>query len=365
MRLTVAPTAAVVLAGTMAASSVIAPWPALRNGVARLVGDPRVYAVSAGYEEWAQRTLWLGLFLVVATFVLPVNRWLAGAVALLGCHVFLRSTASIGHPGYAWVALVALGLACLAMAPEAHGFATRMLVGIAVVQAAYILLQWGGTDLLLGPAQRALVGGRPGGTLGNAGPVGALLALAAPFAPWWALALIVPATIATFSLGPCLALVVGLALRFRSRIPVQIGAAVLALLLLHRGFDSLKLRAQTVYAGALDLIGSASLFGFGLRGWRERMPASVVKDGTYPTAWYTAHNDPFQWTYDTGALGLVLLVGFVWSTRRAVLSPSYGAAYAALMIVSLLGSPFHAVTPGLAGALILGLVSTTTTQTGA
>lgn len=383
--MTVARLVALLFVGTAVASAFIAPWPTVRNGWAWLTGDPTVYALGHGYEEWSQRVLWLGLFAILAAIVGTVNLWLGATALLVGIHGALFDA---GGPSSVWIALVLVGVVCLARAPQTHRLIVRVLVGFALVQAAYVIGQWWGIDPLRGSAQAFAAKGQAVGTLGNRTQTGVLLAILAPLLPWpsftskaWGgvardalrlagVALVVAAVLVSHSMGACLALGAAFAWKVRRSLigtltPLCGAIVVLWWLASTRGLDTLWLRLRAYWLGLEDWLTGAPVAGHGLGAWAQRLPAASVTDGS-GGVWNPAHSDLLQWAYELGVPGAVLLLGFVAAQRRMILRPCVGAALVALLLVSAVEFPFRAVTTALTGATLLGIgLSSSSPSTGA
>lgn len=355
--MTVARLSTFALIGTAAAVPLVAPWPLVRAVWAKLAGDPNVYAVGVSHEEWQQRVLWLGMFAILALVVGARSLPLGAVVMLLGVNVALRATPMIS---YFEIALVILAAVMLSTEPAAHPHALAVVGAAGIIQALYIIAQRFGYDPLIGPSQQAVLGFTATGTLGNRDISSGMLALAAPLVPWWALAVIIPALALTKCAGALLAVVVGLALRFKSWTIFYAGVAIGAVALTLKHPESLTLRWYSYLLGFDDWLRNAPVFGFGLGGWEQRKPGVLSAGATAQTMYpmVPAHNDPLQWCYETGLIGAALMTWAAWTHREAFRHPMAGPALATLAVVSFLEFPFHAVSTALAGAVVVGVAMT-------
>ena len=134
-----------------------------------------------------------------------------------------------------------------------------------------------------------------------------------------------------------------------------VGGAVVALILVGRvqtpgDLQTLWTRWATWILGLRDMWAHpwALLVGFGPAGWIGRIPQKQFT-GSDVELWLQAHNEPLQWFYEFGAIGLVILGGWLWTHRHV--QPIYAGSVAALCVMSLGLHVFH--WPTLAPPLIL------------
>jgi len=373
---TVAKLVSLIVGVTALASAVVAPWPTVRNGWAWLTGDPNTYAYVHGYEQWTQKMLWLGLFLVLAAVVGAVDRWLGAAVALVGLHASLYYLPS-GVPAVMF-ALLAFCVVCVARAPEAHGLIVRLLIVLLLMESLYVIGQGLGMDVLRGNAHLELFSTSPIGISGNRTKAAILIALtaallplrthSAPFTwrgfftitpPLAALGLACVALLLLRSLGACIALAAALAWRGRRSwiglAPVVAGVFAVMTLAATRSYETVSLRAHAYTLIAKAWWTEAFWLGHGLNSYPERLPARGINEVFAGGIWTPAHSDPLQWVYECGVPGLVIVTGFLAAHRRALVTNRYAPAALALLIVACVDFPFHAVTPSVVGACVLGM----------
>src|SRR5262249_44066448 len=154
-------------------------WPGL--------GLPR-YEPAMGVDAWQTQAFWLVAIGVIASLVMRHDLWLGAAVVMVGLNMFWGGARLDPTHSVMFAMGTLLLLAVRQMPTSAVPWVKRVLVGIAAFQAAYVLQQWAGYDLLWGP----LVGGhlnehlQPFGTLGSVNATMGILAIVTPLAPLWA-----------------------------------------------------------------------------------------------------------------------------------------------------------------------------------
>lgn len=324
-----------------------APWPLLVNGAARLTGDSSIYLPVVDLEMWAHHTLFLTLFLVAAALLWPTDRWLAGIVALAGVQTF------IAGPHVTTIYLL-LGVGALSfgrwMSETWRARAIRWLGISGVVQALMIIAQkWTGVPTV--------------GTFGVSGIAACYVAMTGLLLPGWLLPLAAAGVALTGSRAGIIAFLIGLGVRYVPRASV---AGVLALILLGTAAwaapPSLSSRAEVWRSGARDLVASwpRAVVGFGLGRWSQRRASTVLESGSgeHGTRMFTtAHSDAVQWLYETGALGVALLLGWCARWRICLMTGPTAAALAAVAVMALAWYPLHDLRTGILAALLVGVGS--------
>ena len=319
------------------------------------------YPAAIGVDFWGAHTLWLTIFAGAAAFVWPHDRWLAGAMILPGALVFWRA---YSDPVYVLVFVAgALAMILVRTMPERWRPRVRTLLAISgAFQALYVLQQFYlNYDLLWGP----LVGGtliprvQAIGTLGTVDAASAYIALTAPLVPLWALPIMIAAVVVSHSFGAMVALICGLIVHYRSRWFVWplAGAGIFSAIVLGiiKGEQSARPAIQRF--GLNAAFAEHPWIGWGLGGWKTHVPSLQVKVGLVPHGelWAEAHSDWVQWATETGALGVVILIGWMVAHRGIFLDRMWGGALVALGVNAGVFFPLRVVPIALVAILLLGL----------
>ena len=405
------------LAVLIAAAAVLMPlmpWMHWATGFgaqwAHRLGVPIVAQLTA-YVAWPELLFWL-------TGLGAVGVWLAAPRPLardpwLGAAIVLAAGARFFHGPLVdpeVVVLFVLGailFTVIRSAPaSARATACRALGAAGLLQASIVIQQARGVDLgqniLYSPTPLRMIG-----TFGNEGFAGGFIAFAGLLGAGWMLPVAAVAIWLTHSAAAMLAFGVGLAVRYQTRwalFGLGLLLVVLALTIADRmrtgTVNSANLRADVWLLAATDRCPGgplALLIGCGLGSWSRRIPdlqtstgvgfdvdparAPVNPFGNWtmpvdsphlsnlpvwkaPTPaesaaraccyWTTAHNDPLQWVYETGAAGLTALIGWFVAHRRMVMHAVAGGAVSALIVESLIWYPFHLYALALPALVILG-----------
>jgi hypothetical protein len=366
--------------------AVLAPlvtfWPMVAYRYPHL-GLP-AYHAAQGIDFWSSQAFWLVGLGVVAAMIGASDRYLGLAVAFAGLSIFWRGLRT--DPTHSvMLALGAVMLVALRRTPVTwHAPIKTMLACLGGFQLLYVLQQWAGYDLLWGP----LFGGKidptkvpvqPLGTLGTVDAAGAYLAITAPLMPWWALPVVAAAVWYGHSAGALGALVAGLSVKVGLRYGWRHPFAIAMYAVGAGGFYwLLKVKSATTIAARLEIwqfVGGAfisdrpdlttstarHLFGLGLGGWAQHVPAAQIQQRVVPynELWREAHSEPFQWVVETGLVGLVLLCLWLYAHRAMFLHPVWGGSIAALSVNSLTFFPLHVVQIALVALIIVGLATAT------
>lgn len=330
-----------------------------------------LYDPNTGMEGWAAHALWLGLFALLAHEIAQTNRWLGGIVLMVGLTVAWRGALQDLTTGLL-ILFAAWAITRLRHVSPAGQARASAWIGLAALgQAIFVLVQALGYNLadVLTTGMHYRPELRMGGALGPRGSIGNqdlaadLIAIGAPLLPVLCWPLAVAGIVVTKSLGGMAALIVGFAMRLPGRLRVSVlvgGVAVMSLLGTYRGFVSGRLRVEIWVAALIDWMQTNPIFGLGLGGWYQRVPkiqaaTRLGMDGPVSGFWTTAHNEVWQWIYETGLVGAVLLGGYLWSERRMVLHPRFGPAVASIAVVALVHFPAHIVATGMLTMIVLGL----------
>jgi hypothetical protein len=333
------------------------------------IGLPR-YDSAAGVDFWQNQAFWLVALGVIAAVVMAEDRWLGGAVLLAGLNIFWRG-AALDPTHSVMFALGALVLLTIRRSsPPALRWFRWSVVGLGAFQALYAVQQWLGYDLLWGP----LFGGtlnahlQPFGTLGSVNATMGVIAIATPLMPVWAMPAAALIVWQSHSLGAVLALLAGLMVLLWQRstlfakgvLLIRWPTLVITVLLVIASFVVLHKDTQTsrylIWQAALGYWvhqPGPVIFGYGLGGWQNHMPALHQASGALEY-WREAHNEYIQWLCETGVAGTAIFGGWVVRHWRMIQDPVWGASVAALAIDAMSWFPFHIVTMALLGLIVVG-----------
>ncbi len=331
------------------------------------------YEPVGGMYGWWDHAFYLAVFATIAAVVWREDRWLASAVVLSGVTFFLRGL--FLTPALIF-ALGALLVTIMRRVPApAHARIVTVVVGLGVFQMLYVAHQFLGYDVLWagmwGNPTAAVV--QPIGTLGTVDGAGAYLAITAPLMPLW----LIPAAIylvwAGHSLSALLAMAVGLGLKvvmthrartaaYLSWAVASLGAAAFASMLYLKGPTETVLARIVMWVFGLEWAAKTSpVIGWGLGGWADRIPAGQLHYGVMPSAefWVQAHNEYAQWAVETGVVGTILLLGWLWAHRRMFLDRTWGGSLAAVAVNAVGFFPLHVVPLALLSIICVGLATPT------
>lgn len=354
---------------------------------AHRLGIPIVTPLTA-FLAWPELLFWLtsvgalGVWLAAPRPMLR-DPWLGGALVLLALSRFVHGP--LVDPEV--VLLFVFGaflFAVVRSAPAtARATACRALGAAGLLQASIVIQQARGVDLgggiLYSASPLKMLG-----TFGNPGMAGGFIAMTALLGAAWMLPVAAVAIWLTHSMAALLAFGVGLAVRYRtSWLPVLVGSALIVAaatglagrIAAHpSGVTGATLRARIWALAATDPCPGKWLIGCGLGSWSRHIPvlqtaAHVGFDNEPGDArtccyWTTAHNDPLQWVYETGAAGCALLIGWLVAHRAMFAHAVAGGAVAALLVQSLTWFPFHTYALALPALVLLGCAAAPQTAGG-
>ncbi len=347
---------------------VLAPlvtWLPIVTAKVPTLGLPQ-YPPARGVDLWQLQAFWLVALLAVASLVLAEDRWLGAAVAVAGLTIFLRG-AALDPTASVLFALGALLLVGIRRLPVAwRALAKRAVLALAWLQCGYAILQAVDLDLIWGLGVMWLYGApfvsdpRMYGLLGSVNATAGYVAVVAPLMPAPLLLAAIVMVVWSHSLGAVLALLVGILVRIRAGLLVWGLGAIAALW-------SATVLVKTTQGARVTIWGfvashwpwASAILGTGLGGWAARVPALQIRERFAPTGelWAEAHNDWLQWAFETGLVGMVLLVGWLWTHRAMVRDPVWGGSIAALATQALTWHPFHIVSSALLGLVLIGLAT--------
>lgn len=292
--------------------------------------------------------------LAIAAWIASRDLWLGAAVAYVAVGAVLVGS----EAAMATAQGLVLGAGALTLLRDhpAPWWAPGALVASAVLEIAHAVGQRAGWDPLIDWPNHAPLAV---GTFGNARYLGAFVAVVAPLAPRWLLPVFAVGLVLSGSWLATLGALAGLAIRWRAAGPVlALGLPVLAVLAWMRGPEHFYTIGNRVEAWRLGLsaLGAAPkriIFGAGPAGWSGSVPALQHTSAT-AELFVQAHNEVLQWTYETGLVGTLLLIGWGWHARR-VMNPAYHGPLAALAVLSLGLHVFHWAPLAPPLVLVLGL----------
>lgn len=300
----------------------------------------------------------LGMLLLLAAWIGQDDRTLGGLVAW---HV-LALTWTLTPAAFETTELLALSAlaVCAVRRLPASLLASgrRVLVGMGLFQAAYVLLQRGGVDLFwqAGMVRGSFAGA---GTLSSSNLVGFYLAVVTPLAP----PLLVPVFLAGLVASKCLtglaAAVAGLCWVHRRwwRWLLPIGLTLCASLIAWKGtaWTSGLMERLDFWRFALErMFGWEWLIGRGPGAWMTEIPTAQVEAGLRgPELMLQAHSEWLQMLYETGVVSIGLAAACLWSWRAMFAGP-YGGACVAILIGSLTLYGFRMAVTGAVIVFVLG-----------
>ena len=338
------------------------------------------YNPAVGIDLYAMHAAWAAWFVVVACLV-KADRPLALAVLLIG-GVFVYRGGMIAPRHALMFAVGALLFHAVRRLPaRGRSVCHVAAAGLGVVQAGYMLLQVWGYDPLWFRFDGGVLGTvQPLGTLGTVDGAAAYVAMTTPLMTQWLMPLGVGAVLHAKSGGAMLALMVGLALRFRSRVPLlRLTLALSGLFYVAMYWASLNAHTLPFNKLAQSMFGrlaiwelglrtwasstSSPLTGWGLGGWDLVIPQVQQRYRLAPTLewWREAHNDLLQFVIEAGLLGAGLLGWWLWQ-HRAMWSGPWGPSVAALAVVTMTFFPFHVASTAFLGILLLGCATPSPTH---
>jgi len=277
--------------------------------------------------------------------------WLLAAVLWTAVRA-LRVDSELAWLTALWFTLGALGLVLLprVLTPRSARVLRWALVGYASLQLPVMLWQAGQ--------------GQPSsGLIGGPRFAGALIAVAAPLAPWW----IWPAFAGGlwFSQSYLAVVAAGVGMMV-AKVPValvrRLGLGILltgtALLI---GFSFVRPGPmwQTRLATwnlAWPTFWEHPWVGLGPGGWGTSLPIQQLQ-GSGLEIWIHAHSEPIEWVCETGLVGLLLLAGWLWACWPRFWASDMRGSLVALGVIAAWLHVFHyaALTPWFVLVVGLGL----------
>lgn len=322
-------------------------------------------STAIGMTAWQEHVLWAAFLAMLALAIGRVDPWLGLGVGYVAASVFVRG------PFVDLTSALAVGLGAFAVTQlrrvgRGRRAIQRALVGAALLQGAYMLVQKAGYNPIWewgvrAPAEPSLIG-----LLGNPVFASSWLAIVAPLASWWVGGLLLVPIVLSKSVTPLAAVMVGLAVRWRHRIPLwfTLGCGSLSVIaLLHvKGWTGGTIRLAVWRILAEDWLSGGSpvwLTGWGLGAFQRRLIDPQVTDPwlravSVHEIFAQAHNDYLQWLYTTGLVGLFVAIGWLRSHWRAVLARPWGASLAVLAVLALTQFPLHHTALALLAVVIVG-----------
>lgn len=345
-------------------ASFVIRWPAL--------GMPG-YRPDIGIDLYSMHAAWAAWFAAIA-FIVKADRPLALAVLLIGS-MFVYRGGMIAPRHALMFAVGALLFHAVRHLPECGRLACRYVVaGLGVAQAAYMVGQAWGYD----PLWFRFDGGTEGlvqtlGTIGTVDGASAYVAMVTPLMAPWLMPLGIGAVLLGKSGGATLALLCGLAFRFRHRVRVLHSALLVVTLFgiilysvsfnsnetlpFNKAAQSVGSRLAVWELGTRAWLGSTTspLVGWGVGGWDLVIPQIQAQYGLSPTRelWREAHNDLLQFLIEAGLIGFLFLAWWTWN-HRAMFHSAWAGSVVALIVVSFTFFPWHVASTAFLGIVILG-----------
>ncbi len=277
----------------------------------------------------------LAMMGVGAWWIFQQDRWL-GALMLWWCLSLLWTRTP--H-AFETTMLTVLGATALVLVTkltaEQRLLAMRLVVigGVAVALSA--LVQATGFDPVWWTEYGVV------GTFGNTAYVAALMAIVLPFAPVWAVPILLGALIVTKASLAMLAAMLGLAWRFRRWMWLWglLAVPAMGLMIALRGTGEF-LRSQAFRFDIWQMAWAQMtwrtwLIGHGPGAWFDQIPKMQDALKVHPGYYFTyAHNEWLQLMWEGGAaVAVVCVLGWLWSHRAMFASP-YGGSVVAILVLS-------------------------------
>lgn len=338
-------------------------------------GLPR-YQAAQGIDFWSAQAFWFVSLVCIAVLVGHEDRYLGWAVGFAGLTIFFRG-ATMDPTHSVMFAFGAIMLAAMRKAPtSAHPTIKSVLVAIGTFELLYVLQQqFLKYDFFWGP----WFGGQlseliqPLGTIGTVDGAAAYIAIIAPLMPPYLIPVALLAIWQGHSVSATLALAAGLLIKYRRRRAVMVALVACCLLVayssaFHKSLNPWSQHSEgraAIWGFALkDWAQTDPIVGYGLGGWAAKIPAKQVKEQFSPTKelWREAHAEPLQWLCETGVIGLILLVMWLWTHRTMFKHPIWGPSLSALGVNSLVFFPLHVVQLSLLAVILVGLATSPTFQ---
>lgn len=343
------------------------------------------YDGAFGTDVWHGQAFYLVVYTIVAVLIGQRDRWLGLTLFMLGCGMFFW--AGTMDPTHRLVFLMGALVLHAARHIPAHRrpLALSILSAMGAFQAAYVLQQYLGADLLwcptivgCGAPLATGVTDRPllMGTIGTVDSASAYIAIAAPIMPWWTLPLTVSTVLMSHSIGAMIALGAGLLVRYHRSwwltatvAAAMLGAATWAFAAIQNWHVPSTVTGRVVIAklALWDLVHTDPLMQWqhanpltGNGEWWPRVWELQKKYKTFPTgeAFQQAHNEYVQWVYTHGLLGAACLGGWLVAHRRMFLAGSgVGASLVAAAIVCGSFFVFQVVSVALFMIVLIGLAT--------
>jgi hypothetical protein len=307
----------------------------------------------------------VGLLLCFAAWIWRQDVWLGALAAWVSVTLLWTPTVHAFEITETIVmSLVALTI-LRTMPASALPIFRHVLVGIGLFEVADGLQQWMGYDVLWNGTRPITPIPSIFGTTGNSNYYGVFLAMIAPLAPWWAVPFLLVGIYLSHSMLGALAVGVALCWRVRERRELAVGmalamAVVFIEVMVWKGehaFSGLHHRLAVWQLAWNHLTWPGVLLGAGPGNWMQHIPALQVQANIYPReVFLQGHNEWFQLLYENGVLAVSLVLGWLWSQRKAF-TGEYGPALLSVMICSVGMFGLHLAMTGCVALVILGLAT--------
>lgn len=318
----------------------------------------------AAYMQSPYLVYAVGCGLIMAGYLGTQDKWLGAALAwpVLMClwvpkAMSYQTTITMLLSGFALTVI-------WTWREEWVGLAKWALIGAAVFQACYAMLQPFGEDWLWGLHDNELVRNRYAavGTIGNNNWLGVYFAMLLPLMPVWAGVFVVGGLLVSKCLTGIVAAACGVAWMDKKRrwwwLGLGIVAAVAVMLWRGKTWPTGILERFEVWAFvAKTMPWWQWLIGAGPGSWSDIVPFwQLTANQTKHAIFLQGHNEPFQIIFETGVIGLGLIAAFVYANRKMFAGP-YGGALVAMGVASLTMFGFRLAILGCTALVILGLAT--------
>ena len=327
----------------------------------------------AAYMQSPYLVYAVGCGLIFATWIGTKDRWLG---ALLAWPVLMCLWVPKAMSYQTVTTMLLSGFALISIwgwRDDWVKLARWAFVGAAVFQSCYALIQPFGHDPMWGLWDSELVKERYAavGTIGNNNWLGVYLGVLLPLMPLWAMPIVICGLLVSKCLTGIVAAICGLAWMHRKRFLrdgnglYTAGFLALAIItivgvLLWRGHDWPKGITERVEVWAFvakTMPWWQWVIGGGPGSWSDIVPFwQLSMNATKHAIFLQGHNEFFQVIFETGVIGLLLMLGWVWA-HRAMFNGPYGGALVAMGVSGLTMFGFRLAILGCTALVIIGLAT--------
>lgn len=295
---------------------------------------------------------------VLAVWVAQRDRWLGALLGWQVSHLLWQPNPVV----YETVETMSLGAFMLLAVRDLDAtWKERLRAGLlvtAVLQVAWLTVQWIGYDWTWAGFGRFHETPLPAGTFGNKNYLAAFLAMVTPLAPVVLLPVFAIGLILTHSFLAIVAACAGLLLRWpdhRRWLWLACGIAIPLAWMGHIAPWATWHARWEVWMAALSILTVKGwLLGVGPGQWLIAYQYFAVSHQTAVEGYFAAaHNDLLQLLFESGLPALGLLGGWAWA-HRGLWRTAWGGSALAVLLLSLGFFPWHLVTTGMVALVVLG-----------